>query len=179
MPSTAYVAFDPGLTGAIAMYINDRLFNYSMPICKEVNKNVVDIWEVSELITTSHRPKCIIESQNPRPKEGGVSAFTSGRNYGRLETAVYFTDPISVGYVHPATWYKGLGIKAIYPEDASAYQKKKARKLAVAHYVEAVWGDIMSKQGMSLYGKQGGLKDGLSDSLAILYWFMKEKGMLK
>ena len=93
--NTIVIGIDPGLTGGISILDDGALSVYKMPVrpivVNKKKKNTYDMVEIIKLFS-SYRSKqvlFIIEKQNVRPKEGGVSAMTIGKNYGQLLGAAF------------------------------------------------------------------------------------------
>jgi hypothetical protein len=102
---------DPGKEGGIALLYSDGTAEtHRMPATEtdmvELARELADRWDRSE-----HLPQATIEFVRSSPQMGVVSAFTFGRNYATLRTAL-----IAAGFVlhevTPPKWQRVLGISA-------------------------------------------------------------------
>jgi len=106
------MAIDPGLTGGISILDNNKTpVVYKIPvksiIVNKKKKNTYDMIEIIKLFSPYKNKKVsfFIEKQNVRPKEGGVSAMTIGKNYGQLLGAAYAFG-FNVIEITPQSWKK-------------------------------------------------------------------------
>lgn len=142
------IAIDPGKNGAVVIAPVDGEI-----IVLEKEKSS---WEVIARELQKHpRAKIIIERQQSSPQQGVTSAFTTGEGYGTYRGMFMMMDaPVVV--VRAKEWMKYLGIPG--------GMELKARKELIAEKVSPRFPNI------NLRGPRGGLRDGVSDALGILYW---------
>jgi len=107
------LAIDPGKSGAIALFIGDRLDNV-MPatpgaLCKR-------------LVAYKHR-RVVIEQVNGAPGQSGPASFNFGRAYGELlgVCAALDVEPV---LVRPVDWKGGLGLRREYGESVASFKRK-------------------------------------------------------
>jgi hypothetical protein len=119
-----FIAIDPGLTGAIALYapsLNKRLDVADLPT-KSIGKGkgnkvrvFLDVIGIHALICAFHDtalgrdldPVAIIEHVAAAPGQGVSSAFTFGRTYGVLFTLLQVSG-LPVAEVTPRQWKRQL-----------------------------------------------------------------------
>ena len=120
-----WIGIDPGATGAIA-------------ILQEDGAAMIEDWPGDErALTTILRYACIlhgmpemvlIEYQQAMPKQGVVSMFKLGVNYGMWLSAVAAVNwPVRI--IRPNEWKKGLGYPARSDGDTKEYSLTLARRL--------------------------------------------------
>lgn len=138
------LAFDPGLTGAIAVLDEDRVLRLEdMPVVVERRK-LVDAPALAELvreaIATADACGCrlhaAVEAVATRPGEGAVGAFGFGRALGIVE-GVLGALQVRTSRVSPQTWKRHAGLVGaekdasraaalrLYPECAALLRRKK------------------------------------------------------
>lgn len=162
-----FIGIDPGLTGAVALYCPSAssLITADMPLGKKKNgKNKIDIYGLIELLRPSIQGSVFgtLEIQGPRPQEGRTSAYTSGRGYGALETALV-AHRIPYQEVTPAKWKqyfrlsKDKGVSRSYvtqrfPQAADQFRRVmdhgRAEAALIAVYgAEVVWKEQVKAAG--------------------------------
>ena len=107
------MSIDPGLSGAIAVFIDDVLIDVVDMPTHELTRNGKAKRQVaaSDLagIFTQHDPRhVIVEKVSAMPGQGVTSMFSFGRSLGIIEGIVAAYD-IPVTYVTPGVWTKGIG----------------------------------------------------------------------
>ena len=131
------MAIDPGYTGAIALYNEDRqsLDLTDMPVLKtKTGKTRLDFDKLVSLLELSavFANVCVIEAVSSMPGQGGVPMFNFGVCYGALlGIAATFSDT-PVVTVPAAQWKAGAGLVA--PKGATRAQRKnisRARAIEV------------------------------------------------
>jgi len=140
-----WVGIDPGKAGAIAA-IKDRDILQIFPH----QKNMSEIFRHLRLVYDIYH--CYLEKQHTMPHDGRVSAFSNGEGYGYCQGML---DALMLPYtiIQAKNWLKYHGISTKF--------KRTERKKIVAYTMQKKY------PSANLYGPQGGLKDGLSDALAI------------
>ena len=107
-----FVGIDPGLHGGVAVLNADGGIEYKceMPVQAIGKRKKVDGGAVHcVLYCASGAAFIVIEKQQPFPKQGGVSNFTTGRGYGALETVLeILNEPWEA--VRPQVWKKAMGV---------------------------------------------------------------------
>jgi hypothetical protein len=113
MDKTALVGIDPGLDGALAILRDDSdsVELHLMPTLPSGvgGKRMLDLVRIRDLLLDANPAHVAIESQQPFPKQGGCSNFTTGHNYGALCGLLVGLE-ISWGAVRPREWQKVYGI---------------------------------------------------------------------
>jgi crossover junction endodeoxyribonuclease RuvC len=113
-----FVGFDPGITGAIAVLLEDRtaLAVYDMPVMAMGKHHQVNAAEVRRLLlpllsknTTSSGLVAYIEQVSSMPGNGSVSMFNFGMSYGTI-IGVCAALQIPITFVRPNAWKKAAGL---------------------------------------------------------------------
>jgi len=139
----AILGIDPGLTGAIALYMpnRDTLFVGDVPLfeLKRSGKlrREVDVHQLANMLAdcAQHRPTVWIEHVSAMPGEGAVGAFTFGKTVGLL-TGICVGLQLVIERVTPSVWKKAMGVTAdkdatrarasqLLPQHASSWPLKK------------------------------------------------------
>jgi len=107
------MSIDPGLSGAIAVFIDDVLIDIVDTPTHELTRNNKTKRQISASalagIFTQHRPDhVVVEKVTAMPGNGATSMFSFGRSLGVIEGIVAAYD-IPVTYVTPGVWTKGIG----------------------------------------------------------------------
>jgi hypothetical protein len=112
-PSSASWALgvDPGKAGALAAVLSDRsaVRVLAMPVIAE-SIDLIAIRDFIESLRTEAPVRlCVLEKAGVMPKQGAVSGFTTGLNYGRLSAALELSN-VPLQIVTPASWKAALGV---------------------------------------------------------------------
>jgi len=107
------MSIDPGLSGAIAVFIDDVLIDVVDMPTHELTRNGKAKRQVAAAdlagIFTQHDPRhVIVEKVSAMPGQGVTSMFSFGRSLGVIEGIVAAYD-IPVTYVTPGVWTKSIG----------------------------------------------------------------------
>ena len=107
------MSIDPGLSGALAVFIDDVLIDVVDMPTHELTRNGKAKRQVaaSDLagIFTQHDPRhVIVEKVSAMPGQGVTSMFSFGRSLGVVEGIIAAYN-IPVTYVTPGVWTKGIG----------------------------------------------------------------------
>jgi crossover junction endodeoxyribonuclease RuvC len=150
------MAIDPGLSGAIAVFIDDVLIDVVDMPTHELTRNGKAKRQIAAAdlagIFTQHDPRhVIVEKVSAMPGQGVTSMFSFGRSLGVVEGIVAAYD-IPVTYVTPGVWTKGIGRGA--GKDAS---RSRACELYPSH----------QKQFARVKD------DGRADAVLIGAWYLK------
>jgi len=114
------LGIDSGLRGGLALYSEDELLTFPMPIIvgKKLKngkklKDSIDIVELAKMVDSWAKDIkfAIIEQVHAMPSQGVTSMFNFGRVYGLLEMVVC-ANFIPLRYVTPQTWKKSLQVPA-------------------------------------------------------------------
>ena len=99
------MGIDPGKSGGVALLTPDGSLVY---VEKFNNKTLTDLIEVFQTMVYQYNCFCYIENVHAMPKQGVVSVFKFGQNYGSLLT---FLTCFKIPYekVTPAKWQRALG----------------------------------------------------------------------
>jgi crossover junction endodeoxyribonuclease RuvC len=107
------MSIDPGLSGAIAVFIDDVLIDIVDTPTHELTRNNKTKRQISASalagIFTQHRPDhVVVEKVTAMPGNGATSMFSFGRSFGLIEGIVGAYE-IPATYVMPSVWTKGIG----------------------------------------------------------------------
>ena len=126
------MSIDPGLSGALAVFIDDVLIDVVDMPTHELSRNGKAKRQIAAAdlagIFTQHDPRhVIVERVSAMPGQGVTSMFSFGRSLGIVEGIIAAYN-ISVTYVTPGVWTKAIGRGA--GKDAS---RARACELYPAH----------------------------------------------
>jgi len=126
------MSIDPGLSGALAVFIDDVLIDVVDMPTHELSRNGKAKRQIAAAdlagIFTQHDPRhVIVEKVSAMPGQGVTSMFSFGRSLGIIEGIIAAYN-IPVTYVTPGVWTKGIGRGA--GKDAS---RARACELYPAH----------------------------------------------
>ena len=107
------MAIDPGLSGALAVFIDDVLIDIIDTPTHELTRNNKTKRQISAsglaAIFRDYKPDhVIVEKVSAMPGQGVTSMFSFGRSFGVIEGIVGAFE-IPVTYVTPGVWTKGIG----------------------------------------------------------------------
>ena len=107
------MAIDPGLSGAIAVFIDDVLIAVVDMPTHELTRNNKTKRQISASALASifkdHGPDHgVVEKVSAMPGQGVTSMFSFGRSFGLIEGIVGAFE-IPATYVMPSVWTKGIG----------------------------------------------------------------------
>ena len=107
------IAIDPGLSGAIAVFIDDVLVAVVDMPTHELTRNNKTKRQISAsglaAIFRDHKPDhVVVEKVSAMPGQGVTSMFSFGRSFGLIEGIVGAFE-IPATYVMPSVWTKGIG----------------------------------------------------------------------
>lgn len=127
-----YIGIDNGLSGGIAV-IEDRKILEILPmpvVAGTKGKNELDILVIQNLLW-KYRGVLIIEKAQAMPKQGSVSMFNYGKNYG-----IIIGLAVSVGmpthYIPPKTWQKEMFV-GVDKTDTKAASVQVAKQFYPTH----------------------------------------------
>jgi crossover junction endodeoxyribonuclease RuvC len=101
-----HIGIDPGKSGAIAAISDD--FVAVLPRLGKWSDTDILAWVVDIVAGSKVPPRCVLEHVHSSPQMGVVSAFTFGREFGRLQ-AIMASQAIPVALVRPQRWQKEMG----------------------------------------------------------------------
>jgi len=117
------IGIDPGKSGGIAAVGWEKPVAYPMPATE---RDILDLLASLRELDAPGHPTAIIERVASMPKQGVVSTFTFGQNYGSLRMAL-----IAVGIpfdtVAPGTWQRPFNLPTL-KSAGSGTMKKNAHK---------------------------------------------------
>jgi len=123
-----YIGIDPGINGAIACVTGDDMFTIPCPkTILDMANSVDQLVEIHE--HTGYRIHAIIEAVHSMPKQGVVSTFKFGCNYGQW-LGILASSRIPYTQVTPQVWMKHY--KSM-PKDKTA-RKNHLKHLAQQRY---------------------------------------------
>jgi len=107
------MSIDPGLSGAIAVFIDDVLIDIVDTPTHELTRNnktkrQISASELASIFTQHHPDHVVVEKVTAMPGNGATSMFSFGRSFGIIEGIIAAYN-IPVTYVMPAVWTKGIG----------------------------------------------------------------------
>ena len=107
------MSIDPGLSGALAVFIDDVLIDVVDMPTHELSRNGKAKRQIAAAdlagIFTQHDPRhVVVERVSAMPGNGATSMFSFGRSFGIIEGIIAAYN-ISVTYVTPGVWTKGIG----------------------------------------------------------------------
>ncbi len=144
---------DPGLKGGIAFFDKDAgyLKVYKMPV---VTKNIakkkrqfLNCHRFCNILLDENPNRIVVEKQQAMPKQGVVSTFSIGFQYG-ICIGTFIALGFSYDEVRPRDWKKDLGVSA---------DKQEAREKATSIFGNEEYWPLKSH-------------DGLAESAMIAYW---------
>ena len=109
---SAIVAFDPGLSGGIAILRPDQSPElHLMPTIEtgQGSKRTLDVQRIMQILLDANPRLVILEKQQAYPNQGGVSNYTTGENFGTLKGLLYGLEMAFV-VVRPCEWTKAMGV---------------------------------------------------------------------
>ena len=156
MSAQIMMSIDPGLSGAIAVFIGDTLHDIIDTPTHELVRNAKVKRQISASalagIFKEYDPgHVVVERVSAMPRQGVTSMFSFGRSFGLIEGIVAAFE-IPATYVMPSVWTKGIGRGA--GKDAS---RARACELYPAH----------QKQFARVKD------DGRADAVLIGAWYLK------
>jgi crossover junction endodeoxyribonuclease RuvC len=169
----AWIGIDPGLSGALALYVPPptpvksgyvapaEAYVEDMPSCPAVvngDKRTVDHWQLHYILVSWRSQYDVrgvtIERVSAMPDQGVTSSFNFGDSFGAVKQAV-----ASVGLhftlISPATW------KAIYG-------LRGGREHKAASVTKAI--ELFPDLKAHLYGPRGGAKDGRAEAALLAHY---------
>lgn len=107
------MSIDPGLSGAIAVFIDDVLIDIVDTPTHELTRNNKTKRQISAsalagIFTQHHPDHVVVEKVTAMPGNGATSMFSFGRSFGVIEGIVGAFE-IPATYVMPSVWTKGIG----------------------------------------------------------------------
>lgn len=110
MPAPLMLGCDPGVVGGLALVYDDGTAEaYRMP---ETESDLIDLCrELASRWSGHGTPRATVEFVRSSSQMGVVSAFTFGRGYGSLRTALIAAG-FSLTEMTPAKWQRSLGMLA-------------------------------------------------------------------
>ena len=107
------MAIDPGLSGAIAVFAGDTIFDIVDTPTHELTRNNKTKRQISAsglaAIFRDYKPDhVVVEKVSAMPGQGVTSMFSFGRSFGVIE-GILAAFEIPATYVMPSVWTKGIG----------------------------------------------------------------------
>ncbi len=163
MTQRAYLGADPGIDGAIALYVPGSATGLrlcDMPVLKVGTKRRIDLWTLAEqlkLWAISWDVLAIVENVHAMPGQGVTSMFSFGYSTGSLQQALA-SAKIPFTLVQPATW------KALYGLRGGAENKAASVDKAV---------ELFPNHKPLFFGPKGGPKDGRAEAALLAHYGSK------
>ena len=148
------MSIDPGLSGAIAVFIDDVLIDIVDTPTHELTRNNKTKRQISAsalagIFTQHHPDHVVVEKVTAMPGNGATSMFSFGRSFGVIEGIVGAFE-IPATYVMPAVWTKGIGrglgkdasrarACELYPQHQQKFARVKDDGRADAVLIGAWW----------------------------------------
>jgi crossover junction endodeoxyribonuclease RuvC len=158
------IGIDPGLSGGIAYYDDILKMNpYDMPTFKDRNRRRIDARRLYDIlqycISSTDQTICFLEKQNPHPKQGVVSVFTLGEQYGLIK-GILTTLGIAYQEIPPHNWQKEFSITG-----KGGDTKQASYKIASSLYPT-----------LTLKTERGRILDGRCDAVCITEYCRRKAG---
>jgi crossover junction endodeoxyribonuclease RuvC len=148
------MSIDPGLSGAIAVFIDDVLIDIVDTPTHELTRNNKTKRQISAsalagIFTQHHPDHVVVEKVTAMPGNGATSMFSFGRSFGLIEGIVGAYE-LPVTYVMPSVWTKGIGrglgkdasrarACELYPQHQQKFARVKDDGRADAVLIGAWW----------------------------------------
>lgn len=148
------MSIDPGLSGAIAVFIDDVLIDIVDTPTHELTRNNKTKRQISAsalagIFTQHHPDHVVVEKVTAMPGNGATSMFSFGRSFGVIEGIVGAFE-IPATYVMPSVWTKGIGrglgkdasrarACELYPQHQQKFARVKDDGRADAVLIGAWW----------------------------------------
>jgi Holliday junction resolvasome RuvABC endonuclease subunit len=137
------VGIDPGKTGGLSFFRDGKTLEFVMSFKdKDIHNIRQSVFDACNSPTT----KIFIENVHVSPQMGVVSAFTFGRYFEVVLSAVMLSRG-SVFLVSPQIWQAALGViskgdkkklyelaKTLYPKDTKLFNLQTADAVLIGHY---------------------------------------------
>ena len=141
------IGIDPGVSGAYAAFNteNDRWIVVRVPTYTKLvgksRRRFMDLEDVAEYLQyqiskTDEGVVAYLENVHSMPKQGVVSTFSFGRNFGQWEGLLSGLC-IPITYVEPRVWKRHYGLSADKKEALATAQTFAKRGLDIKHHGEA------------------------------------------
>jgi crossover junction endodeoxyribonuclease RuvC len=107
------MSIDPGLSGALAVFIDDVLIDIVDTPTHELTRNNKTKRQISAsalagIFTQHHPDHVVVEKVTAMPGNGATSMFSFGRSFGVIE-GILAAYELPVTFVMPSVWTKGIG----------------------------------------------------------------------
>lgn len=107
------MSIDPGLSGAIAVFIDDVLIDIVDTPTHELTRNnktkrQISASALASIFKDHHPDHVVVERVGAMPNQGVTSVFSFGRSFGVIE-GILAAYELPATYVMPAVWTKGIG----------------------------------------------------------------------
>jgi crossover junction endodeoxyribonuclease RuvC len=158
----AYIGADPGLSGAIAIYVppppakqGSYIEVFDMPVREIDGKRYIDLWRLADIAkqwAKSHEVKMVmVERVHSMPDQGVASSFNFGFSAGALQQSIVSAG-LPMTLISPASWKAILGLRGgkenkdmsrqlasrLFPEHSHLWARKKddgrAEAVLLAYY---------------------------------------------
>lgn len=163
----AYVGADPGLDGAIALWVPSIPFGGSpvlevvdTPVVKVGTKRHIDLWTLSKILGLWARDwdvQATVERVHAMPGQGVTSMFSFGFATGSLQQALA-SATIPFTLVQPVTWKTMYGLRGGAENKAASVDK-------------AVY--LFPSYKALFFGPKGGPKDGRAEAALLAHYGSK------
>ncbi len=133
--NTVFIGIDPGAQGAIAALTHED-FTQIWDIDGSVFDAIDVLCELKELFGIDYKLKAVLEHAIVMPRQGSVSSFKFGANWGCLRGALIALKIPIVSEPRPAQWKKAIFGTSTQKKDKKQL-KNEARDMARKLYPEA------------------------------------------
>lgn len=103
-----FIGIDPGVSGGVAVIDEIGLVIYTAPM-PSTPRDLIDL--LSPYVDVGHKVRALVERVSSSPQMGVVSAFTFGKGFGRIETALAAVR-IPYDEAAPAKWQSAMGCRS-------------------------------------------------------------------
>jgi crossover junction endodeoxyribonuclease RuvC len=130
------IGIDPGINGAFACIYKDASVSvHDLPTAGDGKHRIIATAVLAHQLKEIAPTFAVIERVHAMPNQGVSSSFRFGQAFGAIE-GVLGALGVSLSYVTPATWKRGLGLSAdkdearlraiqLYPAAAENLQRRK------------------------------------------------------
>lgn len=136
-----FIGIDPGSSGGGLAAVND----HGDAVAAKMPQTARDLYDTVDSLVAklsvegqNDRVYAVLEIVGPRPKEGGMSSFKFGQNYGFCEM-VLVAHKLPHALVRPVVWQKKVGITRRPKEEKTPWKNRlKAEAQRVFPHLDVI-----------------------------------------